>query len=625
VNDCYRLIKPLRSLQHRHHTEVFEVDDGGTPKVLKILQADDESLKLVDLFKQEVKVLIHLEHPGIPKAELDSYFKIILPNGQTLRCLAMEKIDGVNLEDWINKNGLASQEQGIDWLKQISEILLKVHQNNFFHRDIKPSNIMIKPSGQLILIDFGTARELTETVIEGKNVTVVYSRGYTAPEQLEGSATPQSDFYALGRTFVHLITGEYPDNLQRNPETGLLMWRHHIPQISKQLADLLDEMMALSPKQRPKDAQIIIQRLEKIEEEEKKKKKSKQKKEEIKIQQKSQHKLLKIGLIAGTGIILTGAIVFSFFPRSSPASLCFRDIKDVPKGNFNYGGSTSWAPIRLKIDSVIQKLFPDFSLRYENPTADEGTPGSTTGIKMLLKERLTFAQSSRTFSTKEQKEGEEQGFSLRQQPVALDGVAIGVNPEIKISGLTKDQLRDIYLGKIRNWKELGGADIPITPYTRLKNEGGTVDWFIDTILKNQLFGDNVKEVADTTQAIQKLFQDKGGIYYASAPEIVEQCRIRTLPIGDNNQKFIAPYKEPWINFPSCLQQKNQVNNEVIRKGEYPLTRNLFVIFKDYPGSDNLQEKAGKAYTEMLLTTQGQELLENRGFVKIRASDKKCTQ
>jgi serine/threonine protein kinase len=323
INDCYRLIKPLRSLQHRHHTEVFEADEGGVLKVIKILQADDESLKLVDLFKQEVKVLIHLENPGIPKAELDSYFKVILPNGQTLRCLAMEKIDGVNLEDWINQNGQLSQEQAINWLKQISEILLQVHKNNFFHRDIKPSNIMLKPSGQLVLIDFGTARELTQTVVEGKNVTVVYSRGYTAPEQLEGGATLQSDFYALGRTFVHLLTGEYPDNLQRNAETGLVMWRHHTSSILKQLADLLDEMMSQSPKQRPKDAQVIIQRLEKIEEEQKKKKKE-EKKEQIKSQQNSQHKFLKIGLIAGAAILSTGAAMFYFFPPStSPVILIY--------------------------------------------------------------------------------------------------------------------------------------------------------------------------------------------------------------------------------------------------------------------------------------------------------------
>lgn len=266
INDCYRLIKPLRKLEYKHYTEIFEVEDvkdRGTSKVIKILQADEESQKLVDLFEQEVQILINLNHPGIPKAKLDAYFKFTLSNAQRLRCLVMEKIEGDNLEDWVKEKGVISEERAIDWLRQITEILDLVHQNQLFHRDIKPSNIMIRPNGQLVLIDFGTARQITQTVIIGQKVTNVYSHGYTAPEQINGGAVPQSDFFALARTFVYLLIGRHPYDLSER-ENGKLIWRENATQISQELADLIDNLMAHQPKDRPQDGRQILQNLEKI-------------------------------------------------------------------------------------------------------------------------------------------------------------------------------------------------------------------------------------------------------------------------------------------------------------------------------------------------------------------------
>jgi serine/threonine protein kinase len=91
-----------------------------------------------------------------------------------------------------------TQAQAIDWLQQLVDILEKVHRLNYFHRDIKPQNIMRKPNGQLVLIDFGTAREVSETYMAkvegGLNVTGIVSPGYTPPEQTNGKAVPASDF-----------------------------------------------------------------------------------------------------------------------------------------------------------------------------------------------------------------------------------------------------------------------------------------------------------------------------------------------------------------------------------------------------------------------------------------------
>ncbi len=264
INNRYLLVRPLRTLDRAHpYGEIFEVEDledERTPKVLKVLK--NNCPKLVELFKQEARLLIDLKHPGIPRAE--EQFTLSLSNDQELHCLVMEKIEGQNLEEWLEQNGQISQVLALDWLQQLAKILDFVHRKQLFHRDIKPSNIMRKPNGKLVLIDFGTARRVTQTVIEGRNVTVVYSEGYTAPEQLDGNAVPHSDFYALGRTFVHLLTATHPNDLPRNPQTGNLLWRPSEQQVSILFADLIDQLMTRSWQKRPKNTDEILRRIKEI-------------------------------------------------------------------------------------------------------------------------------------------------------------------------------------------------------------------------------------------------------------------------------------------------------------------------------------------------------------------------
>ncbi|MBW4679893.1 MAG: serine/threonine protein kinase [Microcoleus vaginatus WJT46-NPBG5] len=248
--------------------KTFEVeDDRGSLKVLKILIGNNP--KAVSLFQREAHVLGHLQHPGIPKVQPDGYFTFLPRNSpQPLHCLVMEKIEGSNLEEWLSgrANQPILQNQALIWLKQLAEILHQVHQQQYFHRDIKPSNIMLRPNGQLVLIDFGTVREVTGTYLAkvgggGHKVTGIVSPGYTPPEQANGKAVPQSDFFALGRTFVYLLTGHDPNDFPESPLTGELMWRDRAKQVSKPVADLIDYLMAPFPGNRPQNTQVILQRL----------------------------------------------------------------------------------------------------------------------------------------------------------------------------------------------------------------------------------------------------------------------------------------------------------------------------------------------------------------------------
>jgi len=248
---------------------VYEVFEGFTAKILKVLQEKwNNEPKAVELFKREYDVLLELSRQnvtGVPRA--DAYFQYSTREGKILHCLVMEKVEGINLEQWLKQYDNLSQKRALKWLREITLILDKIHQQNWLHRDIKPPNIMLRNSGELVLIDFGTAREETQTYhqkVKGQQVTGITSAGYTPNEQQHGQAVIQSDFYALGRTFVHLLTGKHPLEIY-DAVNDVLAWREETENIHPLLLDFIDELMGRLPKNRPANTRVILQRLDQIE------------------------------------------------------------------------------------------------------------------------------------------------------------------------------------------------------------------------------------------------------------------------------------------------------------------------------------------------------------------------
>src|SRR5919202_1027256 len=198
--------------------------DRNMPKVLKILTNNDA--KYVELFQREAEVLSKLNHSGIPQVEPEGYFTVFPRNStEPIHCLVMEYIEGLNLEEYLKQreNRPINQKLALQYLTELAPLLKEVLSHNFFHRDIKPSNIMLKPDGNLALIDFGIARKVTSTIMAGGQHTQAYTPGYAAPEQEKGYAVLQSDFFALGRTFVYLLTGKHPNQFY-DPYTDECNW-----------------------------------------------------------------------------------------------------------------------------------------------------------------------------------------------------------------------------------------------------------------------------------------------------------------------------------------------------------------------------------------------------------------
>ena len=333
--------------------KIYIAEAQGNPKILKVLKEHlNNNAKAVELFQKEAKVLAQLKHPGIPK--VDSYFQYQTKNGLILHCIVMEKIEGLNLEEWLKQQGNhpISEQQAIAWLKQLAEILHLVHENQYFHRDIKPANIMLRRDGQLVLIDFGTAREATYTYLAklgaGNQITAVVSAGYTPAEQMNFQAVQQSDFFALGRTFVHLLTGQHPLKFY-DAHNDVFRWRE-AANISPILADFIDNLMAQKPGDRPENTQVLLQRIKELAQKLGKRKSS-----------------LSLGVAAGLLLVLGGGIGFlvsklgdsSVSPvvTSSPSSVLNSNSKS---GNYtkleNFLKSENWQEADAETRNLMLKV-----------------------------------------------------------------------------------------------------------------------------------------------------------------------------------------------------------------------------------------------------------------------------
>ncbi|NJR31787.1 MAG: serine/threonine protein kinase [Chamaesiphon sp. CSU_1_12] len=236
--------------------DTYEVAHHGVKRVLKVLK--DPNPKAIELFRREFEVLNQSDHPGIPKAE--EYFEFTPRNSTVpLQCLVMEKILGIDLEEYIKQRGNPIDERcAIDWLDRIAQILQVIHARKLLHRDIKPSNIILQPNGQLTLIDFGAVGRFDEAGNPQPSVspTFIYTPGYAAPEQTLGKAVPESDFFSLGCTLVYLLTGKQIDRMRDG--NGEFNWPTHANHISPATIAIIDRMMHSQIQQRPHSATEII-------------------------------------------------------------------------------------------------------------------------------------------------------------------------------------------------------------------------------------------------------------------------------------------------------------------------------------------------------------------------------
>lgn len=161
-----------------------------------------------DIEKKEIEMMKGLKHPNLP-AIVD-----VIERKDSL-LIVMDYIEGRSLEDIVQERGPLAEKSVIRWAKQLCDVLHYLHTRTppIIYRDMKPSNVMLKPDGNVVLIDFGAAREYKPQNL--KDTVLLGTRGYAAPEQyrMDGQSDARTDIYSLGITLFRLLTGAGPEEL----------------------------------------------------------------------------------------------------------------------------------------------------------------------------------------------------------------------------------------------------------------------------------------------------------------------------------------------------------------------------------------------------------------------------
>ena len=259
LRDRYKAIKQIGQGCFGRTFLAIDEDKPSKPKcVIKQFFPLDQNLdstsKAAELFAQEAVRLDDLgKHSRIP--ELLAYF-----NQDGNEYLIQEFIDGQNLEQELNQEGVFSETKIWMLINSLIPILQFVHENNVVHRDIKPENIIKRSDSQIVLVDFGAAKYIAKTPLSVTG-TVIGSAAYTAPEQARGKAIFASDLYSLGVTCLYLLTGIEPFRLFDDSENDWI-WRNFLnTPVSNSLGKILDKLIQPATKKRYQSTKEVLQEL----------------------------------------------------------------------------------------------------------------------------------------------------------------------------------------------------------------------------------------------------------------------------------------------------------------------------------------------------------------------------
>lgn len=240
---------------------------------------------------------------------------------------------------------------------------------------------------------------------------------------------------------------------------------------------------------------------------------------------------------------------------------------------------------------LAQRWAEQYMSKNKNVTIQVTGGGSGTGISALINGTTDICNSSRPMKNSE-RDKLKQRYGTRGIEIkcALDGLAVYVNESNPVKELSMQQLKDIYQGKIKNWKEIGGRDERIILYSR-ENNSGTYVYFKDNVLMGEDFAPAAQNMPGTAAVVNAVAKDKAGIGYGGS---AYGKGIRELPIkADDKSQAYAPTMEN------------------IRSGNYPVSRFLFLYIKNRPTGEL------KKYIDWILSDDGQKIVNEVGYFPIR--------
>src|SRR5438477_12029736 len=285
-----------RVLAQSPHGRVYRArSPDGTIVALKELQfASVPGAQQIDAFEREAATLQTLNHPRIPR------YVASFADGEGVHLrlyLAAEFIEGEPLSARIARGPLSATELR-DVAGQVLAVLVYLHRLRVLHRDIKPDNLIVRPGGEVIVVDFGSARQLSGSRTYGS--TLVGTFGYMPAEQLGGTVDATSDLYALGATLLHAATGKPPSDLLSSD--FCLRVPTQIP-----LRDLIAHLVQPRRERRPRSAEAALQALD----------------------QPARRPIVRLRFAVAAAAALTAAVLSAWLP-GVPASAAVRP--EMPRG-----------------------------------------------------------------------------------------------------------------------------------------------------------------------------------------------------------------------------------------------------------------------------------------------------
>jgi phosphate transport system substrate-binding protein len=291
---------------------------------------------------------------------------------------------------------------------------------------------------------------------------------------------------------------------------------------------------------------------------------------------------------------------YSFFLIILVASTLFfgcQKRSDIERTVISVKGSDTMVNLSQRWAEEYMKNNPGISIQVTGG-------GSGTGVAALLNRTTHIANSSRELKKSEYEKAENSNITPNEYEVALDGIAIIVSPSNPLKELTIAQVSDIFTGKITNWKELNGPDLPITLYGR-ENSSGTYEFFKENVLGKDQAG-NQRDFATSTQVLQgtaalgeAVARDNKGIGYGGVGYFAERDDVKVLPLKqDENSEAISPV----VN--------HKVNYEAIWSGDYAVSRYLYCYTS---GEEN---EAVTNFLNFIVSPEGQKLVETMEYIPL---------
>ena len=245
-------------------------------------------------------------------------------------------------------------------------------------------------------------------------------------------------------------------------------------------------------------------------------------------------------------------------------------------------------------DTVLplsQKAAENFMNINKDKTVTVTGGGSGVGISALLEGTTDLAQVSRKIKFDEKQKLQESGKSVKEVIAAYDALAIVVHPSNKVGKLTREQLEGIFTGKIKNWKEVGGEDLKIIPYSR-ETSSGTYEFFKESVLKNKNYMNGIMSMPATGAIVQSINQTRGAIGYIGLAYLNKDTKAVHVSYDKGNT-----YTEP-----SIANAKN---------GSYPVVRPLYYYYV------TSAEGKVKPFIDYVLSAEGQKIVAEIGFITVK--------